>query len=130
MLRALAELLEVGEDALIEAGGYRERGQRSRPPARPLARSLPIDELPPDRFEDLVAELMQALHPDGHATRFGGPGEKQFGIDVLIAGSAGNIATAQCKRPQQFGPAAVRAAVAEVDITATTHYLFLSRLTA
>lgn len=131
MLRAIAGLLEIEEDDLLEAGGYgAEAARGAPPPVRPLARSLPIDELPPDRFEDLVTELMQAMHSDGHATRFGGPGEKQFGIDVLIAAGQRNLATGQCKRHQQFGPAAVRAAVAEVTIPAERHYLFLSRLTA
>lgn len=130
MLRAVAEALQVDEEELVDAGQYRAASDGVRPPARPLARSLPFDELPPDRFEDLVAELMQALHPDGHATRFGGPGEKQFGIDILVAGEVGNLATAQCKRHKEFGPAAVKAAVVEVTITAPKHYLFLSRLTA
>jgi transcriptional regulator with XRE-family HTH domain len=131
MLRSVAQELLLDEEVLLEAGGYRAGSERGvRPPARPLARSLPIDELPPERFEDLVTALMQALHPEGHATRFGGPGEKQFGIDVLIGGDRGNAATGQCKRHQQFGPAAVKDAVGEVTIAAHTHYLFLSRLTA
>lgn len=131
MLRAVVEALQVNEEVLLDAGGYRAGSVRGvRPPARPLARSLPVDELPPERFEDLVTELMQALHPEGHTTRFGGPGEKQFGIDVLIAGDQGNLATGQCKRHQQFGPAAVKDAVGEVTVVAGKHYLFLSRLTA
>jgi transcriptional regulator with XRE-family HTH domain len=130
MLRATADALQLDEELLIDVGAYRAPQDAIRLPARPLARSLPIDELPPDRFEDLVTELAKTLHPDGHATRFGGPGEKQFGIDVLVAGEVRNLATAQCKRHKQFGPAAVDAAVRKVTIAADKHYLFLSRLTA
>ncbi len=75
MVRAVAETLQLDEELLLEAGGYRAgSASEMRPPARPLARSLPLEELPPIRLEDLVTELLQALHPGGHATRYGGPG--------------------------------------------------------
>ena len=48
----------------------------------------------------------------------------------MIAAGDRHLATAQCKRHQQFGPAAIRAAVAEVTVSADKHYLFLSRTTA
>ena len=129
MVTAVAEALQVAEELVLDAGGYRATAS-VRPAARPLARTLPLDELPPDRFEDIVTDVMRALHPDGHASRYGGPGEKQFGIDVLIAADDRHLATAQCKRHRQFGPAAIRAAVAEVTVSADKHYLFLSRTTA
>jgi transcriptional regulator with XRE-family HTH domain len=130
-LPVIARELEIDEQALVEAGAYRADSlSSSRPPAQALSRALPVDELPPDRFEDLIADLMQERYPEGHATRFGGPGEKQFGIDILVSGHPDVIATAQCKRHQRFGPAAVKEAVAAVSISATRHHLVLSRLTA
>lgn len=68
------------------------------------------------------------MHPDGHASRFGGTGEKQYGIDVLVDGA--KTATYQCKRHQQFGPGDVKNAVGAVQLTAPENYLFLSRTTA
>ncbi|MFC6704864.1 helix-turn-helix domain-containing protein [Flexivirga alba] len=130
MLPALAEALGVQEGGLLKAGGYLA-SRSPAPPQRPLSRVLPFDELPPERFEDLVADLMAAMYPEGHASRYGGPGEKQFGIDVLVTGSKKrHLATAQCKRHLTFGPAAVKEAVAEVTIDADAHHLFLSRQAA
>lgn len=130
MLGPLAALLDVDVPQLLDAGGYATTATGTSPPARPLSGTLPLGDLPPDRFEDLVAELVHRRHPDAHVTRFGGPGEKQFGIDVLAAAENVNRATAQCKRHQQFGPKAVADAVGEVTIEAETHYLFLARTTA
>lgn len=156
MLRELAKVLAVEEGALEEAGGYWAPGPNVPAPVRPLTRTVPVDELPEERFEDLVAELMGLMYPSGHASRFGGRGHKQFGIDILVTGAGvsaaghahtledaddrardtrdgrgvGNLASAQCKRHKEFGPAAVQLAISEVTIDAEKHYLFLSRMTA
>ena len=73
---------------------------------------------------------MATMYPNGHASRYGGRGHKQHGIDILVADGGANLATGQCKRHREFGPAAVRKAINEVTIAAPTNYLFLSRLTA
>jgi transcriptional regulator with XRE-family HTH domain len=131
MIQALATELRISVDLLLQAGGYHEdANERPRPPSRPLTRALPLDELSAERFEDLMAEILSCLHPEGHTSRFGGPGEKQFGIDLIVKADEGNAATGQCKRQKEFGPAAVKAAVREVTIKAKRNYLFLSRLTA
>lgn len=130
MLTHLAKVLSVGENALVDAGGYRPPAPAVRIPVRPLTRALPLDELPEDRFEDLIADVMAPMFPTGHASRFGGRGHKQYGIDILVTESGANLATGQCKRHREFGPAAVHKAVNEVTITAGKNYLFLSRLTA
>lgn len=130
MLSNLAQVLAIEEDALLGAGEYRPPEQAARPPVRPLTRALPLEELTEERFEDLLAELMVMLHPDGQASRYGGRGHKQHGIDILVAAGGTNLATGQCKRHREFGPAAVRAAIEEVTIAAPKNYLFLSRLTA
>jgi len=130
MLTDLARVLAVDEEALVEAGQYRPPAPVVRAPDRPLIRAVPLDELPEDRFEDLLAELMTTLYPNGHVSRYGGRGHKQFGIDILVANGGTNLATGQCKRHREFGPAAVRKAIKEVTIAAPTNFLFLSRLTA
>lgn len=130
MLNDLAQVLTLDEEALVDAGGYRLPKPSIQPPVRPLARTLPLDELTEERFEDLLTEVIATLHPDGHASRYGGRGHKQYGIDVLVTADGTNLATGQCKRHRQFGPAAVKKAIDEVTITAPNNYLFLSRNTA
>ena len=130
MLDSLAQVLAIEEERLLEAGQYRPPASAVGLPVRPLTRALPLEELTEERFEDLLADLMTTLHPDGHVSRFGGRGHKQKGIDILVADDGTNIATGQCKRHREFGPAAVRAAITEVTVEAATNYLFLSRLTA
>lgn len=61
---------------------------------------------------------MAPMFPTGHASRFGGRGHKQYGIDILVTDGGANLATGQCKRHREFGPAAVRKAINEVTITA------------
>lgn len=129
MVRALAQVVGVDEAVLLDAGAYRS-APTVRLPVRPLTRALPLEELTEDRFEDLLAEVMTTLHPGGHATRYGGRGHKQHGIDILVAAGGTNLATGQCKRHREFGPTAVGEAINEVTIPAPKNYLFLSRLTA
>lgn len=134
----LAKVLNVAEADLVSAAASPEQQSASMSsPVRPLTRTLPVHDLSEERFEDLTVDLMQHMHPSGHASRFGGPGHTQDGIDVLVAnpdptaGVAGqNLATAQCKRHQEFGPKKVADAIAEVTIRADKYYLFLSRLIA
>jgi hypothetical protein len=118
------------EERLVDAGGYRSPAPSIRLPVRPLTRGLPLDELTEERFEDLLTEVMSTLHPDGHASLYGGRGHKQYGIDILVTNDGMTLATGQCKRHRDFGPAKVRKAVCEVTIAAPKHYLFLSRHTA
>jgi len=130
MLTDVAQALSVDEEALVDAGGYRLLPSTVRIPVRPLTRALPLDDLSEERFEDLLADVMALMFPTGHASRFGGRGHKQFGMDILVTESAANLAIGQCKRHREFGPAAVHAAITEVTIEAGENYLFLSRLTA
>src|SRR5699024_94045 len=92
MLTSLAQILAVEEDPLLDAGGYRPpTGAVIGPPVRPLTRALPVEELTEERFEDLMTEVMAALYPDGHVSRFGGRGHKQHGIDILVSAGAANM---------------------------------------
>ena len=129
-LSDVARVLAVEEEKLLRAGDYRSSAPAARLPVRSLTRALPLDELPEDRFEDLLADVMATLHPDGHASRFGGRGHKQHGIDILVTANGKNLATGQCKRHREFGPSAVRRAIEEVTIPAPRNYLFLSRMIA
>lgn len=131
----LADVLDIPVRELEQAAGHLPSPDAETPvpaPVRPLTRTLPVNELPEERFEDLTADLMGYRYPEGHASRFGGRGHTQDGIDVLVAGATAghNLATAQCKRHRDFGPAMVAEAIGEATVTADRHYLFLSRLTA
>jgi transcriptional regulator with XRE-family HTH domain len=130
MLDEVARVLAVDLDTLLAAGDYRSQAQAVRLPVRPLTRALPLDELTEERFEDLLTDVMATLHQDGHASRYGGPGHKQHGIDILVTADGTNLATGQCKRHREFGPAAVERAINEVTVAAPKNYLFLSRLVA
>ncbi|MGB3764456.1 MAG: helix-turn-helix domain-containing protein, partial [Ornithinimicrobium sp.] len=130
MLTDVARVLAVEEDDLLDAGEYLAPAPAVRLPVRPLTRALPLEELTEERFEDLLAEVMTTLHPDGHASRFGGRGHKQHGIDILITAQGKNVAIGQCKRHREFGPSAVKRAIEQVTIPSPRNYLFLSRLIA
>ena len=130
MLGQVAALLEVDQDELVDAGGYAPPPAEVGLPVRPLTRTLPLDQLTEERFEDLLTEVMGTLQPGGHTSRFGGRGHKQYGIDILVSAAGANLATGQCKRHREFGPAAVTKAIAAVTIMAPVNYLFLSRPTA
>ena len=130
MLGEVATALGVNEQTLLEAGDYLAASSTLEQSARPLSRVLPLDELPEERFEDFIAEVMSAMYPAGHASRFGGRGHRQFGIDILVVEGGVNVAVGQCKRHREFGPSAVLKAINDVTITAQQNYLFLSRQTA
>lgn len=129
-LENVARVLEVDLDTLLDAGEYRAPAPSVRLPVRPLTRALPLEELTEERFEDLLTEVAATLHQDGHASRYGSRGHKQHGIDILVTANGTNLATGQCKRHREFGPAAVKKAIQEVSVAAPTNYLFLSRLVA
>ncbi|MCF8557703.1 MAG: helix-turn-helix domain-containing protein [Candidatus Nanopelagicales bacterium] len=130
MLGDVARVLAIDEDALLDAGEYAPRAGTVGGPVRPLTRALPLDSLTEERFEDLLTEVMETLNLGGHASRYGGRGHKQYGIDILVASDGTNLATGQCKRQREFGPAAVTKAINEVTVKSPKNYLFLSRLVA
>jgi transcriptional regulator with XRE-family HTH domain len=129
---AVARVLELPVDEVLAAAGYvgavADSPTEISPSVRPLAPTLPFDQLTPERFEAACAAILQHLHPDGHASRYGGSGEHQEGIDVLFDGEMRAIG--QCKRRKQFGASDVKTAVRAVANPAPKNYLFLSRRTA
>lgn len=129
---AVANVLGLPADDVLAAAGYvgaiADSKKEISPAVRPSSPTLPFSELAPDRFEAACAEILQHMYPGGHASRYGGPGERQDGIDVLLDGELQVIA--QCKRQKQFGPSDVKTAVRAVVNPAAKNYLFLSRPTA
>ena len=122
---ALAKLLGGDEETWLGAAGY-VFGESSRP-SRPLVSTLPLQELQPEVFERLCADVMQALHPGAEVSLFGSRGHSQDGIDGLVLTVEDVRWTFQCKRHRQFGPAKVRAAVEAVEVEADKNVLMLSR---
>ncbi len=132
MVVELAALFEADPGEFLHAAGYTllaDRPQISRP-VRPRLTVLPVWELAPDKFEELVADIGQQLNPDALVTRLGSQGHKQHGVDVTAEKDSRYLATYQCKRHKEFGPQKVKAAVGEVTIEADAHFLVLSRRSA
>jgi transcriptional regulator with XRE-family HTH domain/DNA-binding transcriptional ArsR family regulator len=129
MVVAVADVLGLPAEEVLAAAGYigavADSLKEISPPVRPLAGALPFHELSPERFEAACLEIFRHLHPAGHGSRYGGPGETQDGIDLLLDGEP--RVTAQCKRRKQFGSTDVRIAVRAVAKPGAKNYLFLSR---
>jgi hypothetical protein len=128
----LATVFEINLGGLLEAAGYSDAGDTQATPDRPVRPRmtlLPVAALSPDKFEELVTEVARFQYPQALVTRFGGQGHKQFGVDIVAQAGTSYVATYQCKRHQNFGPAMVDNAVNEVtaEVAAADHFLVLSR---
>jgi len=89
---------------------------------------LPVAELSPDRFEELVADLARRLLPDANVARFGGQGHTQYGFDVVADVDGVFLAGFQCKRRRHFGPEDVRQAVAAASLDVGRRFIVLTRV--
>ncbi|MBW4078640.1 MAG: helix-turn-helix domain-containing protein, partial [Acidobacteria bacterium] len=124
-----------GEDPVefLEAAGY-TRGSEvpdvAPRPIRPWLTVLPVWDLAPEKFEELVADLGQELRPDAFVSRFGGQGHTQYGVDIVAEKDSRYVLTFQCKRVEEFGRHDVRNAVAKVTVEADAHILAISRRSA
>lgn len=128
----LATVFEIDLGGLLEAAGHSDAGDTQATPDRPVRPRmtlLPVAALSPDKFEELVTEVARFQYPQASVTRFGGQGHKQFGVDIVAQAGTSYVATYQCKRHQNFGPAMVDNAVKEVaaEVAAAEHFLVLSR---
>ena len=92
-------------------------------------RSLPLSALAPSTFESFCAELLTRRYraKGGTVSRYGGPGSKQHGIDIVVTGPFGTH-TFQCKRVDEFGAQKVHTAVAEQTYASDLKVLLLSNV--
>ncbi len=82
------------------------------PPVRTRAQVLPFHELTWEDFEKLCVRLVRTHADVAHVQLYGEAGQKQHGIDLYArVRSTENYRLYQCKRVEEFGPAAVRDAV-------------------
>jgi transcriptional regulator with XRE-family HTH domain len=127
----VAKLLQLDVDGPEERRDARQPHAAAatvNPPARPLSPSLPLQELPPDVFEQFSADLAHALYPSSQVHRYGGQGHTQAGIDVIVTYADGMSTAIQCKREQAFGPAKVKKAVAALTADVDRCFIFLTRI--
>jgi transcriptional regulator with XRE-family HTH domain len=116
----LAAALELDPDELRLIAGYAMS-------ASPRAPHFPFDRLAPETFEQVVADLLKAQHPQAEVRIEGGRGHEQSGIDVrALFGDRQWVV--QCKQVARFGPADVAKAIAAVSIEADRKILALSRI--
>lgn len=131
MISKLAQVLGIPwQEIASDIGHVARDGVDARTPARPLARSLPLLELPPERFEGFCKDLFRFLRGATEVHRYGGSGHAQHGIDLVVERPDGVTEVVQCKRHQRFGPSKVRQAVEATEFEADRYLLLLARDTA
>jgi transcriptional regulator with XRE-family HTH domain len=132
MVARLAELFEVEAEGLLKASGYlsptANYPENTMLPVRPRVTTLPLAEIPFDRFEQFSTDLVRMLHSDCQVHRYGGVGHKQYGVDIVA--QKGNVyhKAYQCKRHAQFGPANVKEAIDEIMLSAEGYCILLTRV--
>lgn len=72
---------------------------------------LPLEALEWPDFESLQWRILRDVEGLRHAQIYGNPGQAQLGLDVVAVAADESGVALQSKRVQQFGPAAVTAAV-------------------
>ena len=70
----------------------------------------PFHQIGHDAFEDLCRELVQDEDDVTSAERYGTPGQRQLGVDVLIEFKDGSLGAGQCKSHQSCDEALIRTA--------------------
>jgi transcriptional regulator with XRE-family HTH domain len=125
---ALEKLVGAKGSELLVAAGYRAAPTDLRAEtATTHDRPLPLSALPPETFESFCAALLDRMYRPrgGNVRRYGGPGHKQHGIDIVAAGLFGTHSF-HCKRVNEFGAQKVHTAVAEQSYVADLKVLMLS----
>jgi transcriptional regulator with XRE-family HTH domain len=116
----LAAALELDPAELRLVAGYATS-------ASPRAPHFPFDRLASETFEQVVADLLKAQHPEAEVRIEGARGHDQSGIDVrALFGDRQWVV--QCKQVARFGPVDVAKAIAAVPIEADRKILALSRI--
>ncbi|QXV66836.1 hypothetical protein INP83_07060 [Mucilaginibacter sp. 21P] len=72
------------------------------PPAKYNFDQLPFKDLPPRRFEQLCLKYCYKNYGMERCTLYGKPGQKQFGLDILVTGEDDDYILYQCKRVNEF----------------------------
>ncbi len=72
------------------------------PPAKYNYEQLPFSDLPPPRFEQLCLKYCYKNYGMDRCTLYGYPGQKQYGLDILVADEADKYILYQCKRVNEF----------------------------
>ena len=105
MARSLAVLFP--EHDWVSLTGHAPKAAKGAVPAplpvRPLSASLPLNSLTFEQFEDFCRELLNAYFEGATVHQYGGPGDKQRGIDIDVRLGDGRYYTFQCKREAKFG---------------------------
>lgn len=130
-IHLLSKEFEIEEKILLENAGYINGMERiPRKPVRPLLTTLPIADLTPYQFEQFSADLASCLNPEKGVSiaRYGSTGHKQEGADIIVTKSGHKKDIYQCKRVNQFGPAAIKKAVDATNLIAENYYLLLTRV--
>jgi hypothetical protein len=63
---------------------------------------LPFADLPPRRFEQLCLKYCYKTYGMDRCTLYGYPGQKQYGLDILVQDEAEKYILYQCKRVAEF----------------------------
>ncbi|MGY4399277.1 NACHT domain-containing protein [Bradyrhizobium sp. USDA 3315] len=86
-------------------------GPKPAPPIRAKAHALPLLGMPWEDFERLCRKLAERDGAVEKAWCYGGPGQAQRGIDILVRMKDGAFEVWQSKRHKKFGNAQVKKAV-------------------
>ena len=119
-VRAVAGALGIDAEEVRRLAGYSGS-------AAPSAAHFPFEQLAPEAFERLVADLLKAQNPEARVRAEGGRGHGQGGIDIRVETSTG-LWVVQCKQVARFGPADVARAMEHVSVEADRKVLALSRI--
>lgn len=119
----IAAVLRIDVDELTRVAGY-----LAKQTTVSFDQPLPVDALSPESFERFSQQFLFYRYPGAKVERYGGPGHKQDGLDLLVTESDGTRRSFQCKRETEFGPQKVHAAVAKHTVTADHKVILLTRI--
>jgi transcriptional regulator with XRE-family HTH domain len=126
---SIAKILRVEEQKLHVAAGHEASGETRPVDAPTFDQTLPVYALSPESFERFCTDFLDRHYREegGRAARYGGPGHKQQGIDIVVESPNGTYAF-QCKRVDEFGEQKVHTAVATQTFQADLSVLLLSNI--
>lgn len=96
-------------------------------PLTPRVECLPLSEMPWERFEAFAHDLFSRLPEYSNCHRYGVPGQKQDGIDLIADDIAGRRWAFSIKRYERYHPSNARQHIADTTYPAFRYVLLLSR---